>query len=76
MILRLPEMLDLAINDLNVNRICEVLYDIAVKIGQLVHAVRVLDTDEEASRVLLLDAIRKVMSVCFHLLGMRTLEKI
>ena len=32
-ILRLPEQLDLAIGDLQINRVCDLVYDIAVKIG-------------------------------------------
>ena len=75
-ILRLPESLDLAVNDLQVNRICEILFDIATKIGQYYSAVRVTGTPEEASRVLLLDSVRKVMATCFNLLGMRTISKI
>ena len=33
-VLRLPEQLDLAVNDLQINRVCDLVYDIAVKIGQ------------------------------------------
>ena len=35
-----------------------------------------MGTDEEASRILLLESVRKVMAVCFDLLGMKTIEKI
>jgi len=59
-----------------VNRICELVYDIAVKIGQYVAAVRVKDSPEEASRILFLISVRKVMATCFDLLGMKTLNKI
>ena len=75
-ILRLPEQLDLAINDLQINRVCDLVYDIAVKIGQYHKAVRVIGTEQEASRVLMLEAVRKVMAICFELLGMKTIEKI
>lgn len=75
-ILRLPEQLDMAANDLSVNRICDLVYDIAVKIGQYYSAVKVRDTPEEASRVLLLESVRKVMAICFDLLGMKTISKI
>lgn len=66
----------MAISDLQINRVCDLVYDIAVKIGQYVSAVRVKDSPEEASRVLLLESVRKVMAVCFNLLGMKTIEKI
>mmetsp|Transcript_35142 Transcript_35142/g.46280 ORF Transcript_35142/g.46280 Transcript_35142/m.46280 type:complete len:157 (+) Transcript_35142:1477-1947(+) len=73
--LRLPEQLDLAIADLQINRICDLVYDIAVKIGQYYSAVRVTGSPEEASRVLLLDSVRKVMATCFNLLGMKTISR-
>ncbi len=74
-VLRMPEQLDLAVTDLQINRVCELTYDIAVKIGQFYHDVRVKDSPEEASRVLLLEAVRKVMAQCLKLLGMKTVEK-
>jgi len=75
-VLRLPEQLDLAIADLQINRVCDLVYDIAVKIGQYYSAVRVTGSPEEASRILLLETVRKVMAVCFDLLGMKTISKI
>jgi arginyl-tRNA synthetase len=75
-ILRLPEQLDLAINDLQINRVCDLVYDIAVKIGQYYSAVQVRGSPEEASRILLLESVRKVMAVCFDLLAMKTISKI
>jgi len=74
--LRLPEQLDMAVNDLLINRVCEMLYDIAVKVGQFWKEVRVHGSEEEASRILLLESVRKIMLVCFNLLGMKTIEKI
>jgi len=69
-ILRLPEQLDLACNELMVNRLCELIYDIAVKIGQYYTSVQVRGSPEEASRILLLESTRRIMAVCFDLLGM------
>ena len=75
-ILRLPEQLDLAIDKLQINCICDYIYDIAVKIGQYYAAVKVRGSPEEASRILLLEATRQVMAKAFDLLGMRTISKI
>jgi arginyl-tRNA synthetase len=68
----------MAINDLAVNRLTDQLYEMSVKIGEFYNTeeCKVINTEHEASRVLLLDAVRKVMKVCFDLLGMKTLEKI
>lgn len=75
-VLRLPEQLDLVLKDLQINRVCELVYDIAVKIGQFYSSVRVFGSPEEPSRILLLESVRRVMVICFQLLGMKTIRKI
>jgi len=77
-ILRLPETLAAASSELMANRICDQLYEIATKIGEFYNNkdCRVVGTDQELSRLILLDATRKVMKVCFDLLGMKVINKI
>lgn len=75
-ILRLPEELDLVTSELKVNRLCEQLYVTSSAISGFYGAVKVLGSEEEDSRVLLLEATRKVMDLNFNLLGMKTIEKI
>lgn len=75
-ILRLPEQIELALNDLQMNRICDQLYEISVKIGEFYNTNKVIGSPEEKSRILLLEATRKVMQTCFHLLGMQTIDRI
>ena len=75
-ILRLPEQLELTVNELQLNRLCDLLYEIATKISEFYSQSKVVDSEHEESRILLLEATRKVMEVTFHLLGMKTIEKI
>lgn len=77
-ILRLPESLAAATNELMVNRITDQLYEIATKIGEFYNDkdCKVVGSEQEVSRILLLDAVGKVMKVCFDLLGMKTIKKI
>ena len=77
-LLHLPEQIAAAASDCNLNRITEQLYDIAVKIGEFYNKpeCKVVGSEHEISRVLLLDATRKVMKLCFDLLGMKTLDRI
>jgi arginyl-tRNA synthetase len=75
-LLRLPEQIDLAMNDLMLNRLTDQLYEIAVKIGEFYQQSKVIGVPEEKSRMLLLEATRKVMKQLFYLLGMRTIERI
>ena len=72
----MPEQLELAIADLQLNRLCDSLYEISTKIAEFYNQSKVLDSEQEESRILLLEAVRKVMEVCFDLLGMKTIEKI
>lgn len=75
-LLRLPEQIELAMTDLQLNRLTDQLYEIAVKIGEFYQQSKVLGSEEEKSRILLLEATRKIMHVLFHLLGMKTIERI
>ena len=75
-ILRLPEQLDLAVTDLQINKVCDLIYEIACKIGDFYQESKVVGSNEEQSRVLLLEATKKVMERTFELLGMRTIDKI
>lgn len=75
-LLRLPEQIDLAMTDLQLNRLTDQLYEIAVKIGEFYQQSKVLGSEEEKSRILLLEATRKMMEVLFNLLGMKTIDRI
>jgi arginyl-tRNA synthetase len=75
-LLRLPEQIDLAMTDLQLNRLTDQLYEIAVKIGEFYQQSKVLGSEEEKSRILLLEATRKIMQGLFNLLGMKTIERI
>lgn len=56
MILRLPETVDSVLIDLQVNKVCKMLYDVAGCIGSFYRANKVLGSEEEKSRILLLEA--------------------
>ena len=75
-LLRLPEQIDLAMTDLQLNRLTDQLYEIAVKIGEFYQQSKVLGAPEEKSRILLLEATRRVMHLLFTLLGMKTIDRI
>lgn len=62
--------------DLQINRVCDLVYEIAVKIAEFYNLSKVVGSPEEQSRVLLLEATKKVMAKAFGLLGMQTIDKI
>ena len=75
-LLRLPEAIEAAAKDLMVNRLTDQLYEISVKVGDFYQHNRVLGSAEEKSRIALLLATKRVMEICFDLLGMRTIDRI
>ena len=75
-LLRLPEAVEAAAKDLMVNRLTDQLYEISNQISNFYNNSKVIGTDEQNSRVGLLLATCKVMEVCFHLLGMETIDRI
>ena len=75
-LLRLPEAIEAAAKDLMVNRLTDQLYEIATRIGDFYNNSKVIGSDEQDSRIALLVATKKTMEMCFHLLGMKTIDRI
>lgn len=59
-----------------VNRLTDQLYDISQRISDFYAHSRVVGSDEMNSRIALLVTTKKVMEVCFKLLGMETIKRI
>ena len=75
-LLRLPEAIEAAAKDLMINRVTDQLYEISCRVGDFYNNSKVIGSPEEKSRIGLLLATKKVMEVCFHLLGMKTISRI
>lgn len=69
-LLKLPESIEEASKTLNINRLTTQLYEISKKVSDQYHQCKVIGSEEQNSRVGLLLATKKVMEVCFDLLGM------
>lgn len=61
-----------------VRRLAEFMYKATCLFSDFYTNCKVLDSDEETrkSRLLLCEATRKVLEVCFHILGITPLERI
>jgi arginyl-tRNA synthetase len=57
-------------------RLTELLFEISQKIGAFYGECKVIGSEEQTSRLILMEATRKVMLQIFDLLGMQTLNKI
>ena len=75
-LLQFGEVLRSAINELMPCRICDFLKEVCVKFTDFVTKCHVLNSDECQSRLLLCEATRRTMAMCFSLLGIQQLEKI
>lgn len=75
-ILRIPEYIDGIFDDLQINRVCNILYEVAVKIAEFYAANKVIGDEKEHSRILLVEITKKTMKTLFTLLGMKTVDKI
>lgn len=59
--LRLQEQIDFFLDELQPNKLCDLLYDMAVKVGEFYNQSKVIGSEEEKSRLVLLHATKKVM---------------
>ena len=61
------------------NRLCEYLKEVAVKFTDFVTKCHVLNAEDEKvmmGRLILCEATKKIMMICFELLGINVLERI
>jgi len=75
-LLNLGDVIKSVLSELLPNRLCDYLKDLSVKFTDFVTKCQVLNSEEINSRLLLCEATRKVMQLCFGLLGIGTLERI
>lgn len=73
---RLPDTLETVVDELALNKLCDLLYDISVKYSEFYTKCRVIGSDEQASRVQLCLATKIVMKKIFNLIGIKPIEKI
>ena len=75
-LLRFPEVLEVVTDELNIHKLCDFIYDVAVKISEGYTKYRIVDDPNKESRVLLCEAVRRMLSTAFYLVGIKPLEKI
>lgn len=75
-ILKLPEVLDEFVDELLPNKLCALVYGIAVKVGEFYESCKVIGTPEQESRLLLIEISLRMMKCILNLLGIQPLAKI
>ena len=72
----MPEAIEAVAKDLAINKITDNLYDICVKMNEFYASNKVIGSEEQESRIVLLTAAKKVMELSFDILGMKYLDRI
>jgi len=75
-LLRFPEVIDTVTEELNIHKLCDFIYDVADKISQGYSKYRIVDDPNKETRVLLCEAVRRMLGTAFYLVGIKPLEKI
>ena len=73
---RFPDLLDTSMNELALNKLCELQYEIACRFSEFYNACKVLDTPQQNSRLAMCYATKLIMKQIFDLLGIKTLERL
>ncbi|CAD7952683.1 unnamed protein product [Amoebophrya sp. A25] len=75
-VLKFPDVLELVLTSMHVHNVCTYLYDLVGAYTQFYRDCKVVGSEQEKSRLLLIELTRQTMKTCFDLLGCGTLEKI
>eukprot|EP01022_Parablepharisma_sp_SALTPOND_P017954 TRINITY_DN2920_c0_g1_i1.p2 TRINITY_DN2920_c0_g1~~TRINITY_DN2920_c0_g1_i1.p2 ORF type:complete len:621 (-),score=87.04 TRINITY_DN2920_c0_g1_i1:56-1918(-) len=75
-IMQFPDVIDGFVEDLYPNKLCALVYDIAVYVGEFYENCKVIGSPEQDSRILLIAASLKMMKCILNLLGIEPLSKI
>lgn len=76
LLVKLPETIDNIIEELEIHKLCDLLYNLAVKVGEGYAKYRIIDDPNKNTRILLIEAIRMVLEKALYLIGIEPIERI
>eukprot|EP00922_Rhytidocystis_sp_ex-Travisia-forbesii_P039812 GHVS01059240.1.p1 GENE.GHVS01059240.1~~GHVS01059240.1.p1 ORF type:complete len:612 (+),score=88.69 GHVS01059240.1:70-1905(+) len=76
MMVRLPEVVEAILVDLHVHRLAEYMYELTECFTTFYQKCRVIGSPQQRSRLILCHITRRLLQVCFFLLGIRPLDRI
>lgn len=74
-VLQFGETLEAMTKDLLPNRLCDYLYGLAEKFNAFYRDCRVEGADEENSRLMLCEAVSRILKKGLNILGLKTVER-
>lgn len=75
-LVKFDEMIEAVVDNLTLNRICEFLYVLASKVAESYNVYKVLGNEESEQRLRLVLVVKDMMALCFHLLSIKTIDRI
>uniref|UniRef100_A0A3B0N0V8 arginine--tRNA ligase n=1 Tax=Theileria annulata TaxID=5874 RepID=A0A3B0N0V8_THEAN len=75
-LLKFPSILDQIHKDLAINRLTDYLYELSVQFSSFYTKCKVVGDPMQESRLILCSCTKDVMRTCFHLIGIKPLERI
>lgn len=75
-LIKLNDVMDELIDDLAINKLCDYVYNVAVKFSEFYDDCRIAGSEQQDSRILMVELTRRMMKLSFDLLGLKTIEKI
>eukprot|EP01054_Gregarina_sp_Poly1_P001298 Gregarina_sp_Poly_1__1297@NODE_1319_length_4396_cov_42_175560_g188_i1_p1_GENE_NODE_1319_length_4396_cov_42_175560_g188_i1NODE_1319_length_4396_cov_42_175560_g188_i1_p1_ORF_typecomplete_len509_score77_32tRNAsynt_1d/PF00750_19/1_1e113DALR_1/PF05746_15/6_4e31YejG/PF13989_6/14YejG/PF13989_6/24tRNAsynt_1e/PF01406_19/0_076tRNAsynt_1/PF00133_22/1_4tRNAsynt_1/PF00133_22/50_NODE_1319_length_4396_cov_42_175560_g188_i126064132 len=75
-LLRFPEVIELILTDFSCHRLCEFMYELSQNFTDFYQKCRIVGHENQTSRLLLCHATKRMLGLCFHLLGIEALPRI
>ena len=75
-LLKLNDVVDELFDDLAINKLTDYVYSVAVKFSEFYEECHISGSEHADSRVLIVELTRRMMKLCFDLLGLKPIEKI
>jgi arginyl-tRNA synthetase len=73
---RVPDVLETVVEEMSLNKLCDLLYEISTKFSDFYTKCRVIGSPEQNSRLQLCISTKVIMKRIFNLLGIEPIEKI
>ena len=75
-LVKFPDVVENVTTELEINRLCDFLYSLSVKVAEAYHAYKIIGNKDTLNRIQLIYCCQKIMEKCFFLLGIKTINKI
>lgn len=76
MLIKFYDVLNDSVDELALNKVTDFIYDICVKVQENYKKYRIVGDENMESRIILCEAIRKVLEKAFFMVGIVPIEKI